>query len=158
VSSSGSGMGAAIRRQLRSDAVIVAVSIALTCSNVHKQWPERSVRDEALPGCRFSHHTGYAVVKRLPAAMLPAGTMVAQQTLPESWQTAAAGERITMNTLIRVAVALLLSRARDLKGVNEEECEGLFVPGHVANGRPARPGALIVSHAGMLAAGTDRTG
>jgi hypothetical protein len=148
-------MGAAIRRQLRSDAVIVAVSIALTCSNVHKQWPERSVRDEALPGCRFSHHTGYAVVKRLPAAMLPAGTMVAQQTLPESWQTAAAGERITMNTLIRVAVALLLSRARDLKGVNEEELRRSLRAG------PRRewpPGALIVSHAGMLAAGTDRTG
>jgi hypothetical protein len=39
-------MGAAIRRQLRSDPVIVAVSIALTCRNVHKQrpyWPERSV-------------------------------------------------------------------------------------------------------------------
>ena len=32
-----------------------------------------------------------------------------------------AGERITINTLIRVAVALLLSRAQDLKGISEEE-------------------------------------
>jgi hypothetical protein len=32
-----------------------------------------------------------------------------------------AGERITMNTLIRVAVALLLSRAQELKGITEEE-------------------------------------
>ena len=32
-----------------------------------------------------------------------------------------AGERITTNTLIRVAVALLLSRAQDLAGTTEEE-------------------------------------
>ena len=32
-----------------------------------------------------------------------------------------AGERITQNTLIRVAVALLLSRAGDLAGTTEEE-------------------------------------
>lgn len=31
------------------------------------------------------------------------------------------GERITQNTLIRVAVALLLSRAQDLAGTTEEE-------------------------------------
>jgi len=31
------------------------------------------------------------------------------------------GERLTPNTLIRVAVALLLSRARDLNGTTEEE-------------------------------------
>ncbi len=33
----------------------------------------------------------------------------------------AAGERITSNTLIRVAVALLLSRSQDLAGTTEEE-------------------------------------
>ena len=33
----------------------------------------------------------------------------------------AAGERITSNTLIRVAVALLLSRSQDLAGATEEE-------------------------------------
>ena len=33
----------------------------------------------------------------------------------------AAGERITSNTLIRVAVALLLSRSQDLAGSTEEE-------------------------------------
>jgi hypothetical protein len=32
-----------------------------------------------------------------------------------------AGERITTNTLIRVAVALLLSRSQDLVGTTEEE-------------------------------------
>ncbi|HXT88417.1 MAG TPA: hypothetical protein VN714_04080, partial [Trebonia sp.] len=32
-----------------------------------------------------------------------------------------AGERITTNTLIRVAVALLLSRSQDLAGTTEEE-------------------------------------
>ena len=32
-----------------------------------------------------------------------------------------AGERITTNTLIRVAVALLLSRSKDLAGATEEE-------------------------------------
>jgi hypothetical protein len=32
-----------------------------------------------------------------------------------------AGERITTNTLIRVAAALLLSRAQDLAGTTEEE-------------------------------------
>jgi hypothetical protein len=32
-----------------------------------------------------------------------------------------AGERITTNTLIRVAAALLLSRAQDLEGSTEEE-------------------------------------
>jgi hypothetical protein len=32
-----------------------------------------------------------------------------------------AGERITVNTLIRVAVALLLSHAQDLAGATEEE-------------------------------------
>lgn len=32
-----------------------------------------------------------------------------------------AGERITQNTLIRVAVALLLSRAQELVGTTEEE-------------------------------------
>jgi hypothetical protein len=32
-----------------------------------------------------------------------------------------AGERITQNTLIRVAVALLLSRTGDLAGTTEEE-------------------------------------
>jgi hypothetical protein len=32
-----------------------------------------------------------------------------------------AGERITANTLIRVAIALLLSRGRDLSGATEEE-------------------------------------
>ena len=32
-----------------------------------------------------------------------------------------AGERITTNTLIRVAVALLLSRSQDLEGTTEEE-------------------------------------
>jgi len=32
-----------------------------------------------------------------------------------------AGERITQNTLIRVAMALLLSRAQDLAGTTEEE-------------------------------------
>jgi hypothetical protein len=32
-----------------------------------------------------------------------------------------AGERITQNTLIRVAVALLLSRAKELAGTTEEE-------------------------------------
>jgi hypothetical protein len=31
------------------------------------------------------------------------------------------GERITANTLIRVAVALLLSRSQDLVGTTEEE-------------------------------------
>jgi hypothetical protein len=31
------------------------------------------------------------------------------------------GERITTNTLIRVAVALLLSRSQDLAGTTEEE-------------------------------------
>lgn len=31
------------------------------------------------------------------------------------------GERITQNTLIRVAVALLLSRAQELAGTTEEE-------------------------------------
>jgi hypothetical protein len=31
------------------------------------------------------------------------------------------GERITANTLIRVAVALLLSRSQDLAGTTEEE-------------------------------------
>ena len=34
---------------------------------------------------------------------------------------AGAGERITQNTLIRVAVALLLSRAPSLAGTTEEE-------------------------------------
>jgi hypothetical protein len=32
-----------------------------------------------------------------------------------------AGERITVNTLIRVAVALLLSHAQELAGTTEEE-------------------------------------
>jgi hypothetical protein len=34
---------------------------------------------------------------------------------------AGAGERITTNTLIRVAAALLLSRSQDLAGTTEEE-------------------------------------
>jgi hypothetical protein len=34
------------------------------------------------------------------------------------------GERITQNTLIRVAVALLLSRARELSGTTEDELRG----------------------------------
>jgi hypothetical protein len=52
VSGSGSGMGAVIRRQLRSDVVrrpAQAGSITLTCGNIVKQrlcWPARSVRDE----------------------------------------------------------------------------------------------------------------
>lgn len=32
-----------------------------------------------------------------------------------------AGERITENTLIRVAISLLLSRASELRGTTEEE-------------------------------------
>jgi hypothetical protein len=57
VSEIGSEMGVAIRPrhgQTRSGAVIVAVSVALTCSNVIKQRlcsPGRSVRDEEHPGC-----------------------------------------------------------------------------------------------------------
>jgi len=56
VSNSGSRMEAAIRHscgQTRSDAVIVAFSIPLTCENALDQvfcWPERSVRIEGVQG------------------------------------------------------------------------------------------------------------
>jgi hypothetical protein len=46
-------MGAAIRRELRSDAVIVPAREALTCGNVLEQrfcLPARSVRDEEAAG------------------------------------------------------------------------------------------------------------
>ena len=62
---------AASCRQTRSYAVILAVSIALTCSNVVKQlhcWPARSVRDEVLRGFRFSDRTYPVNGGRLAAA------------------------------------------------------------------------------------------
>ena len=57
--------------QVRSDVVMVAVWVALMCSNVVKQricWPERSVRDEVLRGFRFSDRTYPVNGGRLAAA------------------------------------------------------------------------------------------
>jgi hypothetical protein len=54
-----------------------------------------------------------------------------------------AGERITTNTLIRVAVALLLSRSQDLAGTTEEELRrSLGLPSAAENALTTTPPAL----------------
>ena len=70
-----------------------------------------------------------------------------------------AGERITVNTLIRVATALLLSRSQDLAGTTEEELRrSLGLPELQTSDFQSRPDQMASSRPPVLSPMGDKPG
>ncbi len=137
--------------QTRSYAVIVAVSIALTCGNVIKQrlcWPERSVRDEEAAGSS-GHPTTLRQVRRFSrrSDRRPSPSDVgiwvrvgsgSGPSWPSPPRSTGSRNRAAQERALKID-RLDWSRARDARGNIVDDGSRRFDPGHPVAFLPTPP-------------------